>query len=450
MASIAKRAVVTATVPTLLALAALAFAVLERASVDTTVSAGREGSSFIPFWYAPLAVFATAHTVCLLATMPGRTVPGLIAGGMTAVLAIAFHVVGSPFVVGETIYGVFLIIAIVLLPLLVLLPIAVALAILIPGALYGLSIYAPLAVARQFSAGGDSKDKPGRTRDGLILAGMIVAVVCVLTFGVPSDAARGARGHYYFERTTAQSAWPVVASAIAVCCAVIVLLGEWFRPAPGDAAVVPWLTWFVVPVAVIVAAGGPVVNVIEASAALRAIRNTPGFAAASHYFRDGRSIAGEPIRFANGVLRVDRSLVRYQSADNPQRLITTVALHPPPELLAIGVVDRVILNGWHAESHRKEAEYRRTVCTDSTTRPIVECRWPPTGKVVIEIDKERPERGLQRGATLALDSGCLIIITGVAGRSFGIRADFDCALADDWPRRAAEIERVITALHVVK
>ena len=42
------------------------------------------------------------------------------------------------------------------------------------------------------------------------------------------------------------------------------------------------------------------------------------------------------------------------------------------------------------------------------------------------------------------------ITTGVAGRSFGIRSDFDCALAEDWPRRAAEIERYITALHVVR
>ena len=450
MASIARRAVVTATVPTLLALAVLAFAVLERASVDTTVSAGREGSSFIPFWYAPLAVFAVAHTVCQLATMPGRSARGMIAGAMTVVLAVAFHVVGGPFLAGEVIYGVGLVSMLLFPPLFFAFPLLVVLAIGVPGALYGLSIYAPLAVARQLAAADGNNNAPGPTRDGLILGGIIVAFVCVLAFGVPSDAARGARGDYYFEQTTVQSAWLVAASAIAACCTAIVLIGAWFRPAPGDAAVVPWLTWFVVPVAIIVAAGGPAVNVIEASAALRAIRNTPGFAAASHYFRDGRSIAREPIRFANGELRVDRRLVRYQSADNPQRLITTVALHPPPELLAIGVVDRVILNGWRAEPHRKEAEYRRTVCTDSTTRPIVECRWPPTGNVVIEIDKERPERGLQRGATLALESGCLIIITGVAGRSFGIRADFDCAQADDWPRRAAEIERVIAALHVAK
>jgi hypothetical protein len=56
---------------------------------------------------------------------------------------------------------------------------------------------------------------------------------------------------------------------------------------------------------------------------------------------------------------------------------------------------------------------------------------------------------LRRDRTLALDRGCQIIVTGVVGRSFGIRADFDCALVDDWPRRAAEIERYITAIHVV-
>jgi len=450
MASTAKHAVLTGTVPTLFALVVTAFAVLEQTSVDPTVSAGRLGSSFIPVWYPPLAVFAIAHTLCLLATMRGRAVPGLIAGGMTVVLAIAFHVVGGPFVAGETIYGFFLVFGLFFPPLFLLLPFVVLLAIAVPGALYGLSIYAPLAVARQIGTADGREGTPTPTRNGLILGGIIVALVCVIAFGVPSDAARGARGDYYFARTTVQSAWFIMAIVISLCCAVIVLAGAWFPSAAGAAAITSWLKGFVVPVAVIVAAGGPGVSAIETSEALRAIRNAPGLAAASRYFRDGRSLADEPIRFANGELRVDRRLVRYQQADNPQRRITTVALHVPPELQAIGVVDRIILNGWHAEPHRKEAEHRRAVCTDSAARPVVECRLPSTDAIVIEIDKEHPERGLVRGTTLKSQSGCLIIITGVAGRSFGIRADFDCALADDWPRRAAEIERYITALHIVK
>jgi hypothetical protein len=450
MASTAKRAIVTATMPTVLALAVVAYAVLEQTSVDPTVSAGRLGSSYIPVWYAPLAVFAIAHTLCLLATMRGRAMPGLTAGGFTTVLAIAFHVVAVPFLVGEAIYGMLLVFAQLLPPLIFLLPFVVILAIGVPGALYGLSIHAPLHIARHFAPADGSGETPTPTRNGLILSGIIVAFVCVMAFGVPSDAARGARGDYYFARITVQSAWFIMASVIALCCAVIALVGAWFKAPAGTAAVASWLKGFVAPIAVIVAAGGPGVSAIESSGALRAIRNTPGFAAASRYFRDGRSVADEPIRFANGELRVDRSLVRYQQADNPQRRITTVALYVPSELQSIGVVDRVILNGWHAEPHRKEAGYRRAVCTDSATRPVVECRLPSTGAVVIQIDKEHPERGLVRGITLKSQSGCLIIITGVAGRSFGIRADFDCAFADDWPRRAAEIERYITALHIVK
>ena len=448
MASTAKRAVVIATVPTTLALAVVAFAVLEQAAVDPTVSAGRLGSSFIPVWYAPLAVFAIAHTVCLLVTMCGRAIPGLIAGGLATILAIAFHVAAGPFLVGEAIYGTLLVFAQLFPPLVFLLPIVVMLAIAVPGALFGLSIYAPLAVAHRIGIADGPVGTP--TRDGLILAGVIVAFVCVFAFGVPSDAARGARGGYYFARTTAQSAWFIMASVIALCCAVIALSGAWSYSTARAGAVKSWLKGFVVPVAAVVAMGGPAVNAIESSAALRSLRSAPGFAAASRYFRDGRSIAEEPISFANGELRIDRKLVRYQLADNAERRITTVAMHPPPEMQAIGVVDRIILNGWHAEPHRKEAEYRRAICTDSATRPVVECRLPSTGAVVIQIDKERPERGLVRSSTLKSTSGCLIIITGVVGRSFGIRADFDCALADDWPRRAQEIERYITALHVVK
>jgi hypothetical protein len=450
MASMAKRAVWTATVPTLLALAVVAFAVLEQTSVDSTVSAGWAGSSSIPVWYPPLAVFAIAHTIGLLAVIPGRTARGAIAGAMTVVLAIAFHVVGGPFMVGEVIYGIWIVASLLFLPLFVLLPLAVALAIAVPGALYGLSIYAPLAVARQFAAAGDQTESSGPMRNALIIGGIIVAFVCVAAFGVPSDAARGARGDYYFVQTAVQSAWLVVASVIAVCCAVIALVGQLSYPSTSALAVGSWFTGFAVPIAVIVAAGGPAVSAIESSAALRAIRTAPGLAAASRYFRDGRPRAGDPIRFANGHLRVDRSLVRYQSVDNPQRRITSVALHPPPELRAIGVKDRIILNGWHAEPHRKEVEYRRAVCADSPSRPVVECRLPATGAIVIEIDKEHPERGLYRGATLTSDTGCLIITTGVTGRSFGIRSDFDCSLAEDWPRVAAEIERYITALHVVR
>jgi hypothetical protein len=270
-----------------------------------------------------------------------------------------------------------------------------------------------------------------------------------VAFGVPSDAARGARGDYAFPQTNIESAWLATSAVIALCCVVIVLAGAWPPPLIGDAAVAPWIKAFVVPVAVVVAAGGPAVRDLETSEVLRALRSAPGFAEVSRYFRDGRSLAGDPIRFANGELRVDRSLVRYQLADNAQRRITTVALYTPTELKALGVIDRVILNGWHAEPHRKEAEYRRAVCADSTTRPIVECRLA-NGAVVIQIDKVHPERGLVRGTTLTSQTGCLIIITAVPGRSFGIRADFDCAQADDWPRRAAEIERYVTALHVVK
>lgn len=436
MASTAKRAIVVATVPTILALAVVAFAVLEQAAVDPTVSAGRLGSSFIPVWYAPLAVFAIAHTLCLLATMRGRAIPGLIAGGLATVLAIAFHVLAVPFLVGETIYGSLLVFGQLFPPLIFLLPFVVILAIAVPGALYGLSICAPLAVARQIGIADGPEGTPVPTRNGLILAGIIVAFVCVSAFGVPSDAARGVRGGYYFARTTAQSAWFIMASVVALCCAVIALFGAWYYSTARADAVTLWLKGFVVPVAVIVAMGGPAVSAMESSTALRSLRSAPGFAAASRYFRDGRSIADDPIRFANGELRIDRKLVRYQLADNAERRITTVALHPPPEMQAIGVVDRIILNSWHAEAHRKEAEYRRAICTDSATLPVVECRLPSTGAVVIQIDKERAERGLVRSTTLKSTSGCLIIITGVARRSFGIRADFDCALADDWPRRA--------------
>jgi hypothetical protein len=449
MASTAQRAVVTATVPTLLALAVVAFAVLEQTAVDPTVSAGRVGSSFIPVWYVPLAVFAVAHTLCLLVTMRGRAASGLIAGGMTVALAIAFHILGGPFLVGEAIYGAWVVFAQLLPPLFLLLPIVVVLAIAVPGALYGLSIHAPLAVARRFLIGDGSKDTLGPTRGGLILSGVIVAVVCVIAFGVPSDATRGARGGYSFAPTTVQSAWFIMATVIALCCAVVAIVGALSFTTASAAPSFSWLKGFVVPVAVIVAVGGPAISAIETSAALRVIRNAPGLAAASRYFRDGRPLANEPIRFANGELHVDRSLVRYQQADNPQRLVQTVALRPPPELQALGVKDRIILNGWRAEPHRKEAEYRRAVCTESASRPVVECRLPATGAVVIEIDKDRPERGLYRAATLASDTGCMIIVTGVAERSFGIRADFDCAHADDWSRRAAEIERYITAHHVM-
>ena len=450
MTSTAQRAILIATVPTLLAMAMSAFAVLEQAAVDPTVSAGWIGSSTIPVWYAPLAVFAVAHTMGLLVTMPGRTGPSLIAGSMAVALAVVFHVVGGHFMVGETIYWACVAFALFFPPLLLLQPFAVALAIAVPGALYGLSIYAPLALARFFAAGDGSKNAPGPTRNALIVAGVVVAFICVVAFGVPSDAARGARGDFRFAPGTVQSAWFILAPVIALCCAVIALVGAWYRPASGTSVIVPWLSGFVVPVAVIVAAGGPVLGALEKSPALNAIRNAPGLSAASRFFRDGRPLLSDPIRFANGELRIDRSLLRYQQADNPQRRITTVALHPSPEMRAIGVVDRIILNGWRAESHRKEAEYRRAICTDSTTRPVVECRLSTTGTVVIQIDKEHPERGLRRDRTLALDNGCLIIITGVAERSFGIRADFDCALIDDWPRRAAEIERYIVALHVVR
>ena len=448
MASTAKRAIVIATVPTTLALVVVAFAVLEQAAVDPTVSAGRLGSSFVPVWYAPLSIFAVSHTICQLVTMRGQAIPGLVAGGLATVVAIFFHLAAGPSLAGEAIYGSLLVFAQLFPPLIFLLPLVVILAIAVPGALFGLSVYAPLAVANRIGIADGTGGTP--TRNALILAGIIVAFVCVLAFGVPSDAARGARGGYTFERTTAQSAWFVMASVIALCCAVIALLGAWPSATARAGAVTSWLKGFVVPVAALVAMGGPAVNAMESSAALRSLRSAPGLAAASRYFRDGRSIADDPILFANGELRIDRKLVRYQLADNAERRITTVAMHPPPEMQAIGVVDRIILNGWHAEPHRKEAEHRRAICTDSATRPVVECRVPSTGAVVIQIDKDRPERGLVRSTTLKSTSGCIIIVTGVAERSFGIRADFDCALVDDWPRRAAEIERYITALHIVR
>ena len=449
MTTTTQRAVVTATVPTILALAVTAFAVLEHASVDPTVSAGRLGSSSIPVWYVPLAVFAMTHTLGLLTMMRGRTAGSLIAGLGIAALAIAFHISGAAFTIGELIYGLFVIIALFLPPLFILLPIGVALAIGVPGAIFGASIYAPIAVARRFASRDDLEKMPTPTRDGLILAGVVVAAVCVLAFGVPSDAARGARGDYTFAQTSIESAWLATSAVIALCCVVIVVAGVWPPPLIGDAGFAPWIKAFIPPVAVLVAAGGPAVRAIEASEALRALRSAPGISEVSRYFRDGRSLSGDPIRFANGELRVDRSLVRYQLADNAQRRITTVALYPPPELKAIGVIDRVILNGWHAEPHGKEAEYRRAVCADSATRPIVECRLA-NGAVVIQIDKQHPERGLVRGTTLTSQTGCLIIITAVPGRAFGIRADFDCDKADDWPLRAVEIERYVTALHVVR
>jgi hypothetical protein len=125
-------------------------------------------------------------------------------------------------------------------------------------------------------------------------------------------------------------------------------------------------------------------------------------------------------------------------------LVAAILILPLFVLLPIAVALAIAAPG-----ARKEAEYRRAVCADSPSRPVVECRLSATNAIVIEIDKERPERGLYRGATLTSDAGCLIITTGVAGRSFGIRSDFDCTLVQEWPRRAAEIERYITALHVV-
>ncbi len=442
------RTLVSAVVPTLLALVVTAFAALERASVDTAVSAGRLGASFLPVWYVPLAVFATAHVLCRMMTMPGRTAASTAVGVGAAALALAFHLAAGPFYVGEFIYGFALVFAVIFPPIFFLLPIAAAAAIGTAGALYGLSIHVPLALARRIAPPGSGSTEAPGVRMSLVVAGVIVALVCIAHFGVPTDAARGARGNYYFSSNSASAIWLHAAPAIALCCVAVVVASALHTPAAYSPTAGRWIAWFALPVGVALGAGGYVLTAIQSSAALDAIRALPVIEPVSRYFRDGRPRADAPIRFAGGELRIDRGLVGYLTADNPQRRIVTVAMRPPPELEALGVRGRIILNGWRAEPHSKEAEYRKTPCAESASRLVLECRLPSNGAVVIEIDRERPELGLQRRVA-GPDPGCLVIITSAGGRALSIRAELDCALTDDWPRRAAEIERYFIARHIV-
>jgi hypothetical protein len=166
---------------------------------------------------------------------------------------------------------------------------------------------------------------------------------------------------------------------------------------------------------------------------------------AARHFRDGRASSDDPIYFADGVLRVDRTLVRYQVADNPERRVVTIALRPPPGFEELGIRNQFVLNAWRGEPHRPEADRRKTKCTESASRSVIECIWPATGNIVIEIDKSRPERGFYRGAAT---EPCRLIITSIADRALSLHSDFDCASTDDWPRRAAEIEQRIATMHM--
>ena len=441
-----RRELIVGTAPTMLALAVTAYAVLERATVDPTVYAGYQGSYFLPVWYVPLAMFAVAYTAGLMfmQRIPGvrETAVGIVA----LALAIGFHVVGVPFLAGEAIYGLSLVLAIVVPPLFLLVPIAAIVAVCAGGALFGLSIHGPLTLARRFGENMDAWTDRRPARTALVVGGITVAFAFVFAFGIPTQAERAALGTYSFPSQSIQSAWFNASPAIALCCAIIVLAGSWTRATKDRVSLKAWTLAFILSVAMAVGVGGALLPALQSKGAIAALRSASLLAAPSRYFRDGRPRTNAPIDFANGELRVDRELIRYRSADNARRETTSVSLRPTPELQALGVREGIVMNAWRAEPMLKEAENYKATCADSNARLIVVCRSPAAVGIVIEIEKAQPDRALERRA-VGTDAGCRLIFTSVDRRAFGARAGFDCALADDWLPRAAQIEKILAAWH---
>ena len=122
-----------------------------------------------------------------------------------------------------------------------------------------------------------------------------------------------------------------------------------------------------------------------------------------------------------------------------------VSLVVTPEFQDLGVRESLVLNAWSPPAHREEAERRGGVCTEDAARAVIGCRFRGSAVAAIEIDKDQPTRAMERYST---GGGCRLVFTSIAGRRIAVFAGFDCAVIDDWPRRAAEIEARLTPLYV--
>jgi uncharacterized SAM-binding protein YcdF (DUF218 family) len=438
-------ALVLGAVPTLVALAVVAFAVIERATVDPTVSAGFEGESAVPVWYVPLAVFAVANSLALALTPPAPPARRAI-GVLLVVAAAAFLLTGAPILIAEFTQGLFMVLIYLVVLTVVLWPFLSLACLALAGALFGLAIHLPAAVAGRGGVGAPALRDLGRTP--LVLAGVAVAVIYVIVFGAPTRAERMARGRSVVAETDVVAAWRSVATVIALCCALLAVAGAWtFGRLRTARAAWAWLAVFALPIGCLALFGGPLVRAAAEAPTLRSLAATPPLAWLSDFVRDGRPRAREPVRLAGHTLAVERALLLYQLADNPQRRVGTAAFRPTPELLALGVRDRtepftaatVVLNGWRAEARRRDAESAGATCAENVARGLIECRHRGQDAVAIEIDARAPSRSFTPG-------DCRLRFDDVGGRGVSAFVTLDCRAPETWRERAAAIETTLAAL----